>query len=95
MHIELAEHAGFCLGVKKAVALAESCIQKQGIWYSLGSLVHNNNVTEYLHKRGLKTVADVADIKEDNAGVLIRSHGVGKEVIENIKAKNFQIIDAT
>ncbi|MDR1616708.1 MAG: bifunctional 4-hydroxy-3-methylbut-2-enyl diphosphate reductase/30S ribosomal protein S1 [Syntrophomonadaceae bacterium] len=95
MHIELAEHAGFCLGVKKAVALAEDCIQKQGIWYSLGPLVHNNNITEYLQKRGLKIVADIDDIKEDNAGVLIRSHGVGKGIIENIKARNFQIIDAT
>ncbi|SHH10861.1 4-hydroxy-3-methylbut-2-enyl diphosphate reductase [Thermosyntropha lipolytica DSM 11003] len=94
LQVYLAEKAGFCAGVKRAFALAEKAASKPGKWYTLGSLVHNKEVVEYFAQKGIKTVENIDQI-EENAGLIIRSHGVAPEVIEQARARGIIIEDAT
>ncbi len=95
MIVRLAEHAGFCFGVKKAILLAEESLNEPRKWYTLGPLVHNKNVVEDLRKKGLSTVSTTDEIIDSQAGVVIRSHGVANQVIMDLKNKGVKIIDAT
>lgn len=95
--IILAENAGFCFGVKRAVEQAIATGEKYNTKvYTLGPLIHNNDVVNYLHTKGIDTIEmeDVASLKDTDV-VIIRSHGVGAAVIEAIKEKKATLIDAT
>lgn len=89
IEIYLADNAGFCGGVKRAVDLAFKNANK-GV-YSLGDLVHNERVVSELEKLGVETIDDITAIK--NSKVIIRSHGVHKSVIDKLKENNNEIID--
>jgi len=94
MQVILAKHAGFCFGVKKAIAMAEEAAQnhEQPI-YSLGPLIHNQQAVQELEAKGVVVVQKVADVP---GGVLvIRSHGVGPEVLTEAAEKGLQLVDAT
>ena len=95
MQVRLAESAGFCFGVKRAVEMAEQSLQETRPWFSLGSLVHNKYVTGYLHQLGLNEIENVDSIIEPDAGVIIRTHGVDKYTIEKLNAKGYKVVDAT
>jgi 4-hydroxy-3-methylbut-2-enyl diphosphate reductase IspH len=72
MEIIIAEHAGFCGGVKRAVLLAESTLKEEKQAYGLGPLVHNRHVVEKLGEMGLKDA-----LKEEPASdavIISRSH---------------------
>lgn len=93
--IIIAEHAGFCFGVRRAVGIVEKSLEnKNSDVYSIGALVHNDQVIEKLGKKGLKTVKSVADIPQDGL-LIIRSHGAPIDIINEAKAKGINIIDAT
>ncbi|MHC5060672.1 MAG: 4-hydroxy-3-methylbut-2-enyl diphosphate reductase [Planctomycetota bacterium] len=93
MDVLVADKCGFCLGVNNAIELAKKTLAEQSNVYSLGSIIHNQDVVEELAQSGLKTVDSVDAI---NAGtVLIRSHGATAEQLEQIKRKGLQIVDAT
>ncbi len=92
MKIILAEHAGFCFGVKRAIEMAEKAALK-GQVFSLGPLIHNLQEIRRLGGRGVKTLDD-QEVPE-NSQVLIRTHGVGPKVYEKIARRNSKIIDAT
>ncbi len=62
--------------------------------YCLGSLIHNQQVIEKLEKKGLVTVKDISEIPADSI-FIIRSHGIAPQVIEEIKSKGGEILDAT
>jgi 4-hydroxy-3-methylbut-2-enyl diphosphate reductase len=85
-----AKTAGFCYGVKRAVALA---MQNPGA-YCLGSLVHNCEVTRRLSDFGIRT-AESVDKLPDGAAVIIRSHGESRSVLARLRQKKCTIIDAT
>ena len=74
MKILVAEHCGFCSGVKKAVDTALSVPPENT--YVLGELIHNEDVTSRIRARGLIVVERLDEVP-DGATVLIRSHGVG------------------
>jgi len=93
MKVLLADKCGFCLGVNNAIELAKKTLAERDNVYSLGPLIHNQDVVEELAQSGLKTVESVDSI---NAGtVLIRSHGATVRQLEQIKRKGLQIVDAT
>ncbi|TYP59867.1 bifunctional 4-hydroxy-3-methylbut-2-enyl diphosphate reductase/30S ribosomal protein S1 [Thermosediminibacter litoriperuensis] len=92
MQIIVAEHAGFCFGVKNAVRLLEDLIKKGGKTYTLGPIVHNQQVVKKMENLGVKAV-DVDDISEGN--LVIRTHGVPPDVIERARARGLNVIDAT
>lgn len=95
MQIEIAKYAGFCFGVKRAVEMAETSLQEPRPWYTLGPLVHNKHVVDRLHEQGLKVIESPDEITEPDSGVIIRSHGVAKDTVNDLKYRGFRIVDAT
>ena len=89
----MAEKAGFCAGVKKAVALALAAA-KQGLIYSLGPLAHNEHLIRHLAIHGVPQGDDLAEVPE-GATVIIRTHGVRPEVLQAAAERGLNIINAT
>ncbi|CDZ74463.1 putative 4-hydroxy-3-methylbut-2-enyl diphosphate reductase [Peptoniphilus sp. ING2-D1G] len=87
--IILADHMGFCGGVKRAVELAKKNAG-EGV-YSLGDIVHNQRVVQDLKDLGVTALQDYRDI--ENSKIIIRSHGVHKSIIEELKQRGNEIID--
>ena len=96
--IVLADRAGYCFGVKRAMNIAKDELEKkQDIEiYSLGPLIHNKQAVSKYEEMGLKVVDDINDISSKNElELIIRSHGVSKSVYEDAKNRNIQIVDTT
>ncbi|MEG2936448.1 MAG: 4-hydroxy-3-methylbut-2-enyl diphosphate reductase, partial [Clostridium sp.] len=88
MEVLLAEKAGFCFGVKRAVDEAVRLRAKYDKpIHTLGPLIHNNDVVNSLKEKGIYpiTLEEALNLKENDV-VVIRSHGVGKKVIEGLNA---------
>ncbi len=94
MELVNARTAGFCFGVRRAVRLAEEAAEKFGHCACLGPLIHNADVVKMLESRGVRTVNDVSELKPGEP-VIIRSHGVGRSVYEELSRLGCPIIDAT
>ncbi len=92
--VKIAQTAGYCFGVKRAIQMVEEAALKHERVYSLGPIIHNPQVVEKLAKKGVVTVNEISEIPE-NSVVLIRSHGVIKENYEIAKEKNLILFDAT
>ncbi len=103
MEVILAEHAGFCFGVQRAVDTVYEQIGNRGKEgrpiYTFGPIIHNEEVVEDLGKRGVRVLDSLADagaVPEGERGtVIIRSHGVEKSVCESLKELGFDVVDAT
>jgi (E)-4-hydroxy-3-methyl-but-2-enyl pyrophosphate reductase len=96
-NIILAESAGFCFGVKRAVENALKIKQKYNKKiYTLGPLIHNNDVVSYLKDNDIFTI-DIEQIENLKAQdvVIIRSHGVSKSIYDKLSEKDIIIEDAT
>jgi len=96
LDIIVAESAGFCFGVDKAVKLANDLVDNiRGVKiYTLGPIIHNEQVVDKLATRGVKVIEDVSEA--DVPGhVLIRAHGVVPEVYEKINRRGLEMTDAT
>ncbi len=93
MIIKIADHAGFCGGVKRAVKIAEEAVSFKGDTYSLGPIVHNKQQTEALEKKGLQVLEDYKE--QETGNIVIRSHGAAKSVVEDMENRGFNVIDAT
>ncbi len=94
MIVRLAETAGFCYGVERAVRMAEETAREKGGCVMLGSIIHNAVVVERLKKLGVRQVEDVSEIHPGET-VLIRAHGEKKETIEYLKNAGIACVDAT
>jgi len=95
MKIVRAENAGFCFGVKRAMKLAfEAAARSTKPIYSLGPLIHNPQQVEFLTQRGVHVVSDL-DLLGSGDTLIIRSHGTSPVFLEEAKAKNLTIVDAT
>ena len=95
MEIILAEAAGFCFGVQRALetALNTSSQAAERQIYTLGPLIHNPQVVEELRGRGIKVLDNPGDI--DDGVVIIRSHGVPPKTMEQLVEKGIEVVDAT
>ena len=96
MKIEVAQSAGFCPGVRRAVDLAFKTLEEkpeQSLWL-YGAVVHNERVIADLVGRGA-IIADCVDDIPDGATVLIRAHGVSPHVEDALLKKNCVILDGT
>ncbi|MGM9592436.1 MAG: bifunctional 4-hydroxy-3-methylbut-2-enyl diphosphate reductase/30S ribosomal protein S1 [Oscillospiraceae bacterium] len=91
--IVVAKSAGFCFGVSRSVSMAEKLLE-EGKAYSLGPLIHNNDVVAYLEKKGL-SVIDTPEQLPSGGRVIIRSHGISKELYGALEEKNAKVCDAT
>ncbi len=92
MKITIAENAGFCYGVMRAIKMANDAIKEHKQIYSFGPIIHNPQVVEEYEKKGLKVLEN---IDEADAPILIRSHGVPPETYSKIRDKKIKYIDAT
>ncbi|MDD4145625.1 MAG: bifunctional 4-hydroxy-3-methylbut-2-enyl diphosphate reductase/30S ribosomal protein S1 [Clostridia bacterium] len=90
LKIMMAEHAGFCYGVRRAVQAAEEAAQN-GPVVSLGPLIHNQQETARLERLGVKGICS----EKQADPVLIRTHGVGPEFYVELKKQGRKIIDTT
>ncbi|GAB6100763.1 bifunctional 4-hydroxy-3-methylbut-2-enyl diphosphate reductase/30S ribosomal protein S1 [Halanaerocella petrolearia] len=94
MEIIVAEHGGFCFGVDRAMNVALKAGQdSRGAVCTLGPLIHNPQAVKKLEEANVGVTEKINDI--DNGTVIIRSHGVRPEVINEAQSKELEIINAT
>ena len=94
MKIIVGKLAGFCGGVINSVTKTDKLLEDGIKTFCLGELVHNKQVVDKLVSKGLIVVEDLNDV-EDNARVILRAHGVSKEIYELAKKKKLDIVDLT
>lgn len=96
MKVELAKSAGFCFGVEKAVnTVYEEAKKGNDIVYTLGPIIHNEEVVKDMKKRGVEAVK-IEDLSSLPKGtVIIRSHGVSREIFNFVKRSGHRVVDAT
>lgn len=85
--------SGFCGGVNRAVKTAWELADRMPV-YLLGNLVNNGSVMRAMAERGFIVAASTEDVP-DGGTVVIRAHGVGRDVYDRLRARNAQIIDCT
>lgn len=96
MKITLAKTAGFCFGVKRAVDMVYQEAEKKTPVYTYGPIIHNETVVKDLEQKGVQVIHDLEELKTVQEGsVVIRSHGVEKEVYDAIQAQGLTLVDAT
>ena len=82
MNIEIAKHAGFCFGVRRATDCAEKALAAgEGKIYTLGRLIHNDGYTDNLRRRG------VSEISADDIDGICKRAEKGEEITVIIRAR--------
>ncbi len=94
MEIKLAKTAGFCFGVNRAVDMLYSMVEKGEKVCTLGPIIHNPQVINDLAEKGVVIIESENAVPE-NTKVVIRTHGVEKQVIDSLKKNNVDFCDAT
>lgn len=97
MQVKVAKSAGFCFGVQRAVDTVYEQVE-EGIRpiYTYGPIIHNEVVVQDLEEKGVKVLNSRQELEELEKGtVIIRSHGVGKEIYELMEQKGIHCVDAT
>ena len=94
MEIRVAKTAGFCFGVNRAVDMLYKIVDEGRAVCTLGPIIHNPQVIEDLESRGVKAVDSVSQVPE-NYEVVIRAHGVTKEVMQQLNDRGIRYTDAT
>ena len=96
MEVTLAKSAGFCFGVKRAVEMVYKEAEKKEQVYTYGPIIHNEQVVADLQKKGVTVLNTIEELKAIEKGtVIIRSHGVSKEIYDILDREEIQIVDAT
>jgi len=92
--IEIAEKAGFCFGVQRALDLTEKTVKNEVSVYCWGDLVHNPEVMNGLKEKGLRVVYNLKDFPE-KAVFVVRSHGMNLEDLNFVEKKAIKVINTT
>ena len=97
MQVTLAKSAGLCFGVKRAVdQVYQEAEHSRMPVYTCGPIIHNETVVKDLEEKGVYAIGGIEELKHLPKGiVVIRSHGVSKEIYEKIETEGFRIVDAT
>ena len=94
MQVRVAKTAGFCFGVRRAVEMvAQEAAAGSGA-VTLGPIIHNRHVVEEFAAQGVRLVETPGDAPEGGT-VIIRSHGVGRAVYDELAARHCRVLDAT
>jgi len=96
MKIEIAAHAVYCYGVKRAFDLIRREVphDADGKTYTLGPIIHNPQAVEALRReRGIRPVKDLDEISHGT--VIVRTHGLPPQILDNARRKGMTIVDAT
>ena len=94
MSVTVAKSAGFCFGVSRAVELVETAAKEGKRTLTLGPIIHNRHVVERFQKMGVQVIEQPEQAQPGDT-VIIRSHGVSREVYERLEKQGAEIIDAT
>ena len=94
MRVTLAQSAGFCYGVRRAVELARQTAAETGRCWMLGDLIHNVHVVEELKSIGIQKAESVEALQPGDT-VIIRSHGESKQILDCLEARGVRCVDAT
>lgn len=95
MEVILGKTAGFCYGVKRAVDGSLKQINENKTIYCLGELVHNKQVVSDLKEKGIIFIENIDEVKDTKSKVIIRAHGVHKDVYEIAEKRNIELVDYT
>ena len=107
MEIRLAECAGFCFGVKRAVDTVYEQVETGKTIYTYGPIVHNEEVVKDLEEKGVRVIENKEELLSLDEGireemsekkpdtVIIRAHGVPREIYDIMEKKGVECIDAT
>ena len=96
MEVILAKSAGFCFGVKRAVETVYEQTGTENRIYTYGPIIHNEEVVKDLESKGVTVLEGEEDLRKlDKGTVVIRSHGVPREICEMIETKGLTCVDAT
>ena len=98
MRIKIAEHAGFCFGVKEALRKTEEVLaaqkEKPVRIYTCGSLIHNRIVTGELEEKGISAI-DRPEDAEPGSIIIVRSHGEPESFYRKAEQQGLTVVDAT
>ena len=99
MEVKLAKTAGFCFGVKRAVDCVYEQIKNNASGkeiYTYGPIIHNDEVINDMKEKGVYVLTTKEELLNLTDGIIIiRSHGVAKDIYEIIKQKGLELVDAT
>lgn len=94
MKVEVAEHAGYCYGVERALKLSQEALGKLSEPIcTLGPLIHNPQVVDWLKNKGIGLVDNLDSM--DSGTIIIRSHGIDPKIKIKAKGKGIEVVDAT
>ncbi|MHC4871372.1 MAG: 4-hydroxy-3-methylbut-2-enyl diphosphate reductase [Planctomycetota bacterium] len=95
MKIKLARTAGFCMGVRRAMEIAQdSAKDRVDPVFTHGELIHNRQAVEVLESQGITAIDDPESLKPGNR-IVIRAHGIPKDEQSSLKTRGVECIDAT
>ena len=94
MSVKLAKSAGFCFGVDRAVELVEKSAAEGKCVRTLGPIIHNRHVVGKFNEMGVGVIEQPEEAKPENT-VIIRSHGVTRDVCRRLEETGCEVIDAT
>ncbi len=92
--VRVAKSAGFCFGVDRAVKMVYNELNTNTKVATLGPIIHNQDVVSDMQAKGARVIESVEELLPDET-VVIRSHGVGRDVYEAIERKGNRMLDAT
>ena len=92
--ISVAETAGFCFGVDRAVKIVGDLVESGEKVCTLGPIIHNPQLVKDLEDKGIIIIDNPKDAP-NGYKVVIRSHGVGKDVYDTLAENEIPYVDAT
>ena len=92
--IILAKTAGFCFGVDRAVNLVYDLVNEGKKVCTLGPIIHNAQLVADLESKGVKIIDDISEAPQGYT-VVVRTHGVEKNVLDELENKNIDFVNAT
>ncbi len=93
MSVKIAKNSGFCFGVKRAIKIAFEAARSNDDIITLGPIIHNPQMVEKLAEEGIVSVNNLDEIND--RPTIIRSHGIKKEILQQLKDGEIDIINAT
>lgn len=94
MNVTVAKHAGFCFGVNRAVQMVEEQARTGNPVYTLGPIIHNRHAVARFESMGVHVI-ETPEEAPAGSTVIIRSHGVSREVQQRLENREVHIVDAT
>ena len=94
MSVKVAESAGFCFGVNRAVELVEQAVADKKQVCTLGPIIHNRHAVKHFEEMGVRVLDDPTQACPGDT-VVIRSHGVTRQIQQQLEARRVEVVDAT